>query len=263
MKLSVSGKGGSGKSTVTTLLGLELGDRGFHPIVVDSDESNSVLYRMLGMETPPQPLVALAGGRKMVRELMPPGYTPAASGQGTHVLTQSRILIDDLPSENVSEKGNLRLVVVGKIAEPLEGCACPMGVLGREFISKLQLRDDEIALVDMEAGIEHFGRGIESGLDAVLIVVEPSFESISLAERIRYLSQCIGIGKIGAVLNKVSSENLSAKISQELRKRDVEVVSVIPHDEAVFNACLEGQALSSGQGRVVEALHKIADWVLF
>jgi CO dehydrogenase maturation factor len=217
---------------------------------------------MLGMEKPPQPLVALAGGRQMVRELMPPGYTPAESGKGTHVLTQARIRIDDLPPENAAEKDDLRLVVVGKIAEPLEGCACPMGVLGREFLSKLKLRDNEIALVDMEAGIEHFGRGVESGLDAVLIVVEPSFESISLAERIRYLAQGIGIRKIVVILNKVGSETLSTKLSLELRKRDVEVIGEIPYDETVFNAGLEGRALSREQGSIPDALHKISDWIL-
>jgi CO dehydrogenase maturation factor len=262
MKLSVSGKGGSGKSTVTTLLALELRNRGVRPVIVDSDESNSVLYRMLGMAKPPQPLVALAGGRHMVRTLMPPGYTPAESGKGTHVLTQSRILLDDLPSENMIEKDNLRLIVVGKIAEPLEGCACPMGVLGREFLSKLKLRDNEIALVDMEAGIEHFGRGVESGLDAVLIVVEPSFESISLAERIQYLAHGIGVPKVGAVLNKINSELLSAKLCQELKNKKVEVIGAVPYDKTVFNADLEGLALSIGQWSIAEALHNISNWIL-
>jgi CO dehydrogenase maturation factor len=75
MKISISGKGGSGKSTVTTLLAMELRDRGYRPLIVDADESNTVLYRLLGLGRPPQPLVALAGGRQMVRQLMPPAKT--------------------------------------------------------------------------------------------------------------------------------------------------------------------------------------------
>ncbi|MDD5703750.1 MAG: hypothetical protein PHU23_17080, partial [Dehalococcoidales bacterium] len=153
MKISISGKGGSGKSTAGTLLALEFRDRGCRPVIVDSDESNSVLYRMLGMAQPPQPLVALAGGRQMVRELMPPGYKPGTPDSGTNVLARAEIALSDLPSVNVAEKDGVRLVVIGKIAEPLEGCACPMGVLGREFLGKLRLADREIVLADMEAGI--------------------------------------------------------------------------------------------------------------
>ncbi len=262
MKISISGKGGSGKSTVTSLLAMEFRDRDYRPVIVDSDESNSVLYRMLGMVEPPQPLVALAGGRQMVRQLMPPGYKPGESGEGTHVLAQARISLDDLPPENIVEKDNLRLIVIGKISEPLEGCACPMGVLGREFLGKLQLKEDEIALVDMEAGIEHFGRGVELSLDSVLIIVEPSFESINLAERIKHLAEGIGIKQVWAVLNKVRSEELDMKLSADLAKRNVRVIGSIPYDEEVFTACLEGQPLSIARGKSKEAIHKIVDFIL-
>lgn len=263
MKISVSGKGGSGKSTITTLLAMELRDRGFRPIVVDSDESNSVLYRMLGMANAPQPLVALAGGRQMVRELMPPGYKPAEAGQGTNVLAKAAITLDELPEANVAEKDKIRLVVIGKINEPLEGCACPMGVLGREFLSKLRLKESEIAIADMEAGIEHFGRGLETGLDTVLIIVEPSFESVSLSERIKKLANGIGIKRVWAILNKVNSEALSARLLNELTKRDIKVIGAVPYDEEVFNACLEGRPIAKWDKNMGQALHKIADSILY
>jgi CO dehydrogenase maturation factor len=262
MKISISGKGGSGKSTVTTLLAMAFRDRGYRPVVVDSDESNAILYRLLGMPAPPQPLVALAGGRKMVRELMPPGYKPGSAGNGTNVLTQAQIALAELPSENIAENDDLRLVIIGKILESLEGCACPMGVLGREFLSKLKLGEKEIAIADMEAGIEHFGRGIESGLDTVLIVVEPSFESISLAERIKHLANGIGIDRVWAILNKINSDALNIKLSDELTQREVKVIGNIPYDEEIFSACLEGRSLSGIKGRVGDSLHNTVDFLL-
>ena len=262
MKISISGKGGSGKSTATTLLSLGLIERGYHPLVIDADESNTVLYRMLGLETPPIPLVALAGGRQMVRQLMPPGYKPAEAKEGTHVLTQSRISLDEIPPENVARKDNLSLIVVGKITESLEGCACPMGVLGREFLGKLQLEQNEIAITDMEAGIEHFGRGFEASLDRVLIVVEPSFESITLAERIRHLALGIGIGEIWAVINKVNSEALTIRLKEELGKRNVRVIGTIPYDEEVFTASFEGKPLKLGKGVLARSVAAIVDQIL-
>ncbi len=262
MKLSISGKGGSGKSTVTALLSLALRERKYHPVIVDADESNSVLYRMLGLENPPLPLVALAGGRQMVRQLMPPGYKPSEYGEGTNVLTQARISLEEIPPENIVEKNNLSLVVIGKIMEPLEGCACPMGVLGREFLGKLQLKENEIAITDMEAGIEHFGRGFESSLDRVLIIVEPSFESISLAERIKHLAIGIGIDEVWAIINKVSSEGIANKLNAELSKREVKVIGTVPYDEKIFTASFEGQPLSLSERKTAEALHNIVDVIL-
>lgn len=262
MKLSISGKGGSGKSTLTSLLALAFRDRGYHPVIVDADESNSVLYRMLGLDSPPVPLVALAGGRQMVRQLMPPGYKPGPSEEGTHILARARINLAEIPRENIAQKNHINLLVIGKIVESLEGCACPMGVLGREFLGKLQLQEKEIVITDMEAGIEHFGRGFEASLDSVMIVVEPSFESISLAERIVKLAGEIGIKNVWAVLNKVGSEAVAGKLKYELAKRKVSVIGSIPYDEAIFNACLEGKPVVTLNPLTNQAVNAIVDHIL-
>jgi CO dehydrogenase maturation factor len=262
MKISISGKGGSGKSTVTTLLALDFQEKGYRPIVVDSDESNSVLFRLLGMPKPPQPLITLAGGRQMVRELLPPGYKPGAPGVSTNVLTQAKITLADLPLANVAKQDNLNLIIVGKINEPLEGCACPMGVLGREFLGKLSLAKNEIVIADMEAGLEHFGRGVESSLDTVLAVVEPSFESVNLAERIQHLAGGIGIQRFWVILNKVSSKKLQARLETELTSRGIPIIGAIPYDDEVFTACLEGRAISKNSRKISRALNQITNSLL-
>ena len=66
--------------------------------------------------------------------------------------------------------------------------------------------------MDMEAGVEHFGRGVETSIDSVLIVVEPSFESLQLAERVKSLSSGIGINNIWVILNKVPSNEIASKL---------------------------------------------------
>jgi CO dehydrogenase maturation factor len=260
MRISISGKGGSGKSTLVTLLSLEMRDRGYRPLVIDSDESNMVLFRMLGFSQPPAPLVALAGGRQMVRELMPPKYAPARDQPTTNVLAQETISSNEIPPDNIVEKNNLRLVVVGKILQPMEGCACPMGVLGKEFLAKLKLEKNEIAIADMEAGIEHFGRGFEASIDCVLIAVEPSFESVTLAEKVKYLATGTGVKTIGAILNKVPSVKIGAKMKARLEQKDIPVITTIPFDPDIFNACLEGLPLS--KGKVSGALREISDFLI-
>ena len=249
MKISVCGKGGSGKSALTTLLANQAISRGFGVIVVDSDESNSGLYKMLGFEIPPVPLMELVGGKKKLREKM----------SHPNVLAESYFSIKEIPPRHLIRRNGLVLVSIGKILQALEGCACPMGVLNREFLKKLRLGEKEIAIIDMEAGVEHFGRGIDEGIDRVLLVVEPSFESIAVAEKIKGLAS--GLDKaVLAVLNKIDSERIALKLEGELRTRDIEVIGIIPNDPLVFEACLEGRTL--GGGEAFNAAGKVLDDLL-
>ena len=139
MKISVCGNGGSGKSTVATLLANVARTRNYRVLVVDSDESNSGLFRMFGFDRPPVPLMELVGGKKKVQEKLKSGYPADEAETAMRVMTQEHIKIDDIPSENILKQDNLGLVSIGKILQSLEGCACPMGVLSREFLRKLSL----------------------------------------------------------------------------------------------------------------------------
>jgi len=236
MKISVCGKGGSGKSALTTLLANQAVSRGLGVLVVDSDESNSGLFKMLGFEIPPVPLMELVGGKKKLKEKM----------SHPNVLAESHFSIKEIPPRHLIRRNGLALVSIGKILQALEGCACPMGVLNREFLKKLRLGEKEMAIIDMEAGVEHFGRGIDEGIDRVLLVVEPSFESIAVAEKIKGLAS--GLDKeVLAVLNKIDAERIALKLEGELRSRDIEVIGIIPNDPLVFEACLEGRTLGGGE----------------
>ncbi len=236
MKISICGKGGSGKSTLVALLAAQAGAQGFKVLVVDSDESNSGLYRTLGFSRPPTPLMELVGGKKELKRKM----------SQADLFHQGSILTKDIPADYVLRQNGLMLVSIGKIMQALEGCACPMGVLSREFLKKLELREDEIAFIDMEAGVEHFGRGIDAGIDGVLLVVEPSFESVAIACKIKELAAGIG-RRLWAVLNKVGSEALAVRLKNELDQKNIPVIGVVPHDPEVFEASLDGRPLIKGE----------------
>jgi len=247
MKISICGKGGSGKSTVTGLLALEAEARGLKVLIVDSDESNSGLYRTLGLEKPPTPLMELVGGKEKLKGKM----------RQPNILNGNRISMGDIPLEYMIKRNGLGLVSIGKINKALEGCACPMGVLNREFLKKLHLLEKEIAIVDMEAGIEHFGRGIDDSIDKILLVVEPSFESIAIAAKIKALAEEMN-KHIWAVLNKVQSDDLGRRLKKELEQKEIEVIGAIPNDPVVFEAGLEGTAF--GPCEAMRAAGKILDF---
>lgn len=253
-KISVCGKGGSGKSTIVTLLANGIRERGYRVLVVDSDESNPGLYRMLGFEKRPNPLLELVGGKKNVFQAFSQG-----SGSPRSILTQEEIRTADLPRQYIMETDGIGMVCIGKILQSLEGCACPMGALSREFLKRLRLQEDEVAIVDMEAGIEHFGRGVETSIDSVLIVVEPSFDSLELAGKINTLAAEVGMDNTWTILNKVMSEEITLKLRDELEKKGISVIGSIGYDPDVFQSCLEGRLLHGSKterdiGKILDQL---------
>jgi CO dehydrogenase maturation factor len=234
MKLSICGKGGSGKSTLTGLLAQQAELRDFGVLVVDSDESNSSLYRTLGFDGPPESLMDLVGGKKTLKGRM----------QEKNILQNERISIGQIPCRYRVSRNGLSMVSIGKINRAFEGCACPMGVLNREFLKKLDLDKNEIALIDMEAGIEHFGRGIDAEIDAILLVVEPSFESLTIATKIKAIAG--GFQKrLWAVINKVRTDGMKRELIDTLSNDGIEVIGAVPDDPTVFRAGLEGKTIGA------------------
>ena len=235
-KIAICGKGGSGKSTVVALLANGLQRRGYRVLVVDSDESNPGLHRMLGLERRPSPLLELVGGKKQVFQAF--SDSPEAPKS---ILTQDEIRTRELPSQYTVERDRIAMASVGKILQSLEGCACPMGALSREFLKRLSLQEDEVALVDMEAGIEHFGRGVETSVDSVLAVTEPSFDSLKLTEKITTLAAEVGMKNAWAILNKVTSEEIGLRLRGELERAGIPVIGSIGYEPEIFEAGLEGR----------------------
>ena len=247
MKIAVCGKGGSGKSTIVALLANEAQARGYRVLVVDSDESNSGLYRMLGFDHPPVPLMELVGGKKSLKEKM----------AQPNIFAAGHISLEDISPQHLARKDGLMLVSIGKILQSLEGCACPMGVLSREFLKKLTLQPNELAIVDMEAGVEHFGRGVETSIDSVLIVVEPPLESVEVAQKIYYLAQGLGIRNIWAVLNKVTSDDIAVKVGTALQRQEIRVIGRLHFDMGLFEASVEGKV--PAEGEVAENIREVLD----
>jgi len=254
-KMAICGKGGSGKSTVVALLAHGVRARGYRVLVVDSDESNPGLYRMLGLEKRPEPLLGLVGGKKRVFE----AFSESSEFPGS-ILTQEEIRTRDLPSQYVMQRDHIGLVCIGKILQSLEGCACPMGALSREFLKRLRLQEDEVAVVDMEAGIEHFGRGVEASIDSVLIVTEPSFDSLELAEKINSLAAEVGVKRVWTILNKIRSKEIALRLREELEERGISVIGSIGYEPEIFQSGLEGRPVR--RDRVETDIGRILDQLL-
>jgi CO dehydrogenase maturation factor len=234
MKILICGKGGSGKSTVAALLAKNLQTEGYRVLVVDADESNYGLSIQLGLKDPKK-LMDQIGGKKAVQGRM---GVVRSNGEKAPVFTELWT-IDDIPNECVSKKDGLYLLQIGKVKHFGEGCACPMGVLSKDFLSHLKLGPKDVAIIDTEAGVEHLGRGVASSVDLVFAVIDPSYESIKLSEKIFAMAK---EGKKPAyfILNKVDNALASKMLVKVGKER---VIGVIPFSKAVQEKGLSGEAL--------------------
>lgn len=107
----------------------------------------------------------------------------------------------------------------------------------------------------MEAGVEHFGRGIVEAIDTVLVVVEPSYDSLKMAEKINELVSAMS-KVVAVVLNKMYSGPIGLKMKTELAARGIPVIGDVPNDSLVTEASWEGSVLLS------EAAGTILDYLL-
>ena len=243
MIIAVCGKGGSGKSIIVTLLTKAFLNFGKKVVVLDSDESNSSLYSMLGFDHPPLPLMDSLGGKEKVQKKMIERFKKESNGANLAIWMEDTITYKSLLPDFIVEKQGIKLIQTGKIHQALEGCACPMGVVTKEFLKKYKLEPNEIMLIDMEAGIEHFGRGIEENVDQVLSVVEPSLESISISEKIKELAKSVGTHFTGVILNKIMSQDQEAFLLNELQNRNISVVGIIYYYPELQSASLLGRSI--------------------
>ncbi|MFO7962893.1 MAG: P-loop NTPase [Desulfobacterales bacterium] len=233
MKIIISGKGGSGKSTISTLIARALANRGYRVLLVDADESNYGLQRLLGVSSPVH-LMDHFGGKKHFKQNW--------MGTASNGLFRNNTAIDAIPEECLSRTNGVYLMVVGKIHAHGEGCACPMGILSKSVLSKLDVKDNEIVIVDTEAGVEHFGRRVDGECDLILGIVDPSFESFMLAKKMRDMAEAAGC-EFHVMLNK-SSQAVEAAMAKHIPVEDV--IAKIPQSDAVFMDSLQGNPLSAG-----------------
>ncbi len=251
-KIVVTGKGGVGKSFVVYVMARVLSERGERVFVVDTDESNQTLYRLFGFENPVLSFMDYLGGKQKVKQSLMKRLKSGEKEVKTSLIEKESFTLEDLPEEIIQRDGKIAFMSVGKIKEPLEGCACPMGVLSREFLEKVVLKDREYILVDTEAGVEHFGRGLEKGIDVVIALAEPYLDSIEVAEKILNLAQKMNKPAY-LILNKVQ-EGMEGKVKEFLKNRGLPLTGLIPFFPEVYALSLEGKVPKGG-----EVFHKIEE----
>lgn len=239
-RLLVCGKGGSGKSSIVVLMANVMADKGYKVLALDGDASNpgGLARLLLGLKEGPKPLIEFFGGRARV-ECPVDNPAPLTRAEDMSSLIEKNIDMAEIPPEYLMKKDGIVLLQVGKIQRACEGCDGPMSKVTRDFIVK----GDQVTLIDVEAGVEHFGRGVERNIDIVLVVVDPTYESFMVAEKVAEFSGGIGVKEVWAILNKVHSREVESLMTKELQQRKLRILGSVHQDPELEKAGLMGTPL--------------------
>jgi len=237
IKVAVAGKGGVGKTTIAGSLARIWARSGQSVLAIDADPA-SHLHTVLEIPEEKKP-APICQELDLIEE-----RTGARPGDASGPFYKLNPRVDDIPEKySVVGADGVRLLVLGTIRAAGTGCFCPENSVLRTLLEHIILDREEIVVVDMEAGLEQFGRGTCRHVDFMLIVVEPGVRSVETAARISELAREMGVRRQGIVANRVKDEVDLRVLTRVLSARSLTPLDMLPFSAAIASEELEGSGL--------------------
>lgn len=248
MKIAITGKGGTGKTTLSSGLARCCADKGLNVIAIDADPDAN-LASAVGLENSAdfKPLVEM-------KELIAERTDSKPGSYGTYFKLNPAV--SDIPEKFWKKHAGVKIMNFGTVKEGGGGCICPESTFLKALLSHVVLERDEVVIVDMEAGIEHIGRATATGVDMMIVVLEPGMRSIETMERIAALTHEIGIKNLAAVGNKVRSDREIEFFEENLR--NIELIGTMSYHEEIREADMRGISPYDNCPALVEEIEVIA-----
>ena len=220
--IAVSGKGGTGKTTLSGMIIRFLLDKGKGPILAVDADSNSNLNEVLGVKISS----TIGNAREVMKKDVPVGMT-------------KDIWFEYKVQEALTEAKGFDLIAMGRPEGP--GCYCAANTLARKCLDILT-GNYQYIVIDNEAGMEHFSRLTTRDVDLLFIVSDSSQRGILTASRIRDLIHDLDLRIVREVLvmNRVQGEP-GPEIYEEVKKQNLELGGILPIDEEVYQYDAKGK----------------------
>jgi len=249
MKIALTGKGGVGKTTLAAVLCRLYAAEGKKVLAVDADPDAN-LGSALGFS--PEEMAGITPISKL-EELI--AERTGKDSFGKYFKLNPKV--DDIPDRFSHEKHGVKLLLMGSVETGGGGCICPESVMLKQVISHLVIARDEVVIMDMEAGLEHLGRGTAGMMDCFIAVIEPGERSIQTLEKVKRLANDLGIKKIAVAANKLRDPEDEAFIQSRIP--DDELLGFIRYCEKTALADREGISPYDNGGAVIEDIRKIKE----
>jgi CO dehydrogenase maturation factor len=253
MRLAVTGKGGSGKTTVAATLARVFARRGHEISALDNDP-NPNLAAALGVTRE-----QAARLRRVPREDLFEERTDASGSTTLHLTRPFGEVVDEY---GVRGPDDIAVLTLTGLLGAGKGCICGQHAAVRELLGELgDGQPNTTHILDMEASLEHLSRGTVRNVDALLVVAEPYYRSLVTVERIVPLAHELGLERVWLVANKIRNERDAAEIDEFASRHGFEVMGRIPFDDSVVEADRGGRALidHAPNAPAVKAIEDLAD----
>ncbi len=217
-----------GKTTLAGVMARILAAQGHKVLAIDADPDAN-LGSAIGIPAEDvQRMKPLAQMRDLIEE-----RTGAKKGAyGAYFTLNPKV--EDLPDRFSLSKEGVKLMVLGTIPQGGGGCFCPENVVLKSLLAHVFVERQEYLIVDMEAGLEHLGRGTTAYMDALIVVVEPGRRSFQTARQVKELAADLGIRRVFVVANKVAGDADLAMVKEHLP--DIPLLGSMSYNEKVMEA---------------------------
>ena len=247
MKIAISGKGGVGKTLLSSMLAKIFAESGYSVIAIDADPDAN-LAATLSFPNSEQ-ITPISEMSDLIEERT--GTKPGEMAPYFKINPK----VDDIPEKYALRQDGIRLLRMGRIKKGGSGCYCPESALLKALMAHLLIARNEVVILDMEAGIEHLGRGTAAMVDKLIVVVEPGRRSMETAQSIKKLAEEIDLKNVAVVGNKVRSKSDQDFLISNLS--DFEFLGFIPYDQAIVDADLANQSPLDASQQALAAVKDI------
>ena len=252
MKIAVSGKGGVGKTLIAGGLACRFVSRGLKTIAIDADTSpNLALTLGLALEEARR-ITPISDNKDLIR---------SKTSIGDPNVFRLSFTVDDIVRDySVGTPFGVSLIVMGTVRGAGSGCACPANAVIRTLLRHLVVERDEAIVVDMEAGVEHLGRGTAQHVDTMLIITDANMKSLEIARTIDRLAESAGIKQIALVGNRIQNETQEKVVEDFAEKTGLTTLALVPFDKKVAEAEMRGETpLKYGDLEFVRAVEELCN----
>lgn len=233
MKVAVAGKGGVGKTLIAGGLASGFAQRGLRTIAIDADSSPNLALTLGLSAEETRKIVPISDNKPLVDLKTKTEYS------GVYKLS---FTVDDIVRDySVKTPIGPNLIVMGTVQSMGSGCMCAPTAVVRELLRHLVVERDEAVILDLEAGVEHIGRGTAKAMDSLLIVADSNLKSLEIAKKIHDFAATAGMKQLYLVGNRVMNPAQEDAVRSFAQKNGLEVLSIIPFDTKITESDMNGE----------------------